>query len=212
MEIYGDYDIYKQSIYIDVDDVILESSDAILSLLNQKYSISPPKQKIHIKDYELKSIKKGLTKKEINNLFESPEFWEKVQFNPIFLHWLQDKDFLEKYNWVLLTKGTHKNLALKYDKLKNLFIKQGLKDYFSYIGIPCEEKKSKLRMVNGIQIDDNLENLKDSDAQIKILVKNNLDTNYNNYLDCDKFITELYIVSNMEQVEQILRFNLINIL
>lgn len=67
-------------------------------------------------------------------------------------------------------------------------------------------------MMEAIQIDDNLENLAKSDAKTKILVKNNVDTKYNNYLKQEHFIPGLYIADNMDQVDQILKFNLINVL
>lgn len=75
-----------------------------------------------------------------------------------------------------------------------------------------EEKKTNLRMMEAIQIDDNLENLVKSDAKTKILVKNNVDTKYNNYLEQEHFIPGLYIADDMDQVDQILKFNLINVL
>ena len=63
-------------------------------------------------------------------------------------------------------------------------------------------------MENGIQIDDNYDNLIKTNARIKILLKNNLITDYNT--DYGKYgnIDNLYIVDTLEEVGQILKFNL----
>ena len=63
-------------------------------------------------------------------------------------------------------------------------------------------------MENGIQIDDNYDNLIKTNARIKILLKNNLTTDYNT--DYGKYgnIDNLYIVDTLEEVGQILKFNL----
>lgn len=63
-------------------------------------------------------------------------------------------------------------------------------------------------MSGGIQIDDNCNNLIDTNAKIKILFKNGINTDYNT--DFGKFggIDNLYIVNNVKELEQVLMFNL----
>lgn len=65
-------------------------------------------------------------------------------------------------------------------------------------------------MLNGIQIDDNINNLINSDAKIKILLKNHRNTNYNNYDQINTEIENLYVVDDIKQVEDILKFNINN--
>ena len=59
-------------------------------------------------------------------------------------------------------------------------------------------------MQGGIQIDDNYNNLKTTDASVKILLKNGIGTNYNDYYLTSDNLQNLYIVDNIEEVVQIL--------
>ena len=61
-------------------------------------------------------------------------------------------------------------------------------------------------MISAIQIDDNYNNLKDTDADLKILLKNEIDTNYNSVYKIKDNLENLYIVDNIQQMIDILRF------
>ena len=62
-------------------------------------------------------------------------------------------------------------------------------------------------MFNGIQIDDNYNYLKDTDAKVKILLKNDKDTNYNSYYLIKDNLENLYILNNLEEILNLLIFN-----
>lgn len=64
-------------------------------------------------------------------------------------------------------------------------------------------------MGGSIQIDDNYENLIDTNSQLKILLKNNLNTCYNNSFNYYMDIPDnLYYANSLKEVYQILEFNL----
>ena len=65
-------------------------------------------------------------------------------------------------------------------------------------------------MYGGIQIDDNYNNLRTTDASVKILLKNGIGTNYNDYYLTSDNLQNLYIVDNIEEVVQILDFISVN--
>ena len=158
----------------------------------------------------MRSIKRNLTKEEIIRFYDSDDFWSNVEVNSIFLKWLDDDSLFKSYNWICFTKGTVKNLQRKYEFLQKVFQEYGRGNFLSYIGIHDSEKKTNLRMFDGIQIDDRIDNLANSDARLKILVKNHLDTNYNSKIEEQEILGNLYVTNDLSDVEDILRFNLIN--
>ena len=205
----SNYDSYeqstKQTIYWDADDVILNSGETIVELLNQKRQGLglEPKKLSDLKDQGYKSILRTVSKREIELLFESDEFWDRVQIKPEFMNLLNSGIF-KSYNHQIVTKGSIENQARKFVKLS-----LDLKGWnWIHHSILENQDKSIVNMENGIQIDDNYDNLIKTNARIKILLKNNLTTDYNT--DYGKYgnIDNLYIVDTLEEVGQILKFNL----
>lgn len=86
-------------------------------------------------------------------------------------------------------------------------------EIFEYIGLDFKQQKNTIDMTNGYQIDDYIPNLLESNAKLKILLTNNRNTYYNDVNkkeDYKNAIEDLYIVNTLEEVEQILEFNLDN--
>ena len=46
----------KQKIYIDIDDVLINTSEVVIELLNLTYDLNPPKTIYDLKDWEYRSI------------------------------------------------------------------------------------------------------------------------------------------------------------
>ena len=199
----------KQKIYWDIDDVVLKTNNQMVKLINEKY-LKPnglkEKSLENIKDWGFNSIYRELNLSQRIELFESEEFWLNVEINEDFLK-IAQSGILKKYNNVFLTQGTEKNLKMKKEFLYN---NNQLKKYiekFDYIGLDINEKKSKINMEKSIQIDDNYENLKNTNASLKILVKNNIETNYNNSFGFIDTPDNLYNVNNLIEALDILKFN-----
>ena len=85
------------TLYLDADDTILLSSEAVIKILNKKYNINPPKTINGMKDWGYRSIYKYITTKEVENIYESDEFFNMVEFDPLFL------DFYNKNKILWLT-------------------------------------------------------------------------------------------------------------
>ena len=75
-----------------------------------------------------------------------------------------------------------------------------------YYGLEHDEDKASVRMLGRIQIDDYYFNLKDTDASVKILLKNDLDANYNSHYTYKDGLQNLYVCDNLNQVVDILMF------
>lgn len=200
----------KQKIYWDVDDVVLNTTETIVDLINNKYRLPNNlecKSMSDCKDWGYKSLWRGMTKQQQMELFEGSDFWEAVKIKPQFYE-LVKTGILDEYDNIFITKGTVYNL---FKKKEYLYEQCDLKEAFNkfqYIGLTDEDEKSSINMSDGIQIDDNYYNLKDTNARLKILLKNYIDTDFNNSLGRIDTCDRLYYVNSLIEVLEILRFNL----
>lgn len=214
----------KIKILWDVDDVVIKTSEYIIEKLNERYNITPPASIYELKDWGYKSIIKRIPdrterkrlmedKSEIWELFESDAFWENVKVREGFLNLWNDDIIKDNYEFVFASKGSEKNLESKEKYLKE---KLGVKneEEIKFIGMSlCTEKgkpenhdKSFLDIREGIQIDDRYSCL-NTNASLKILLKNYIDTSYNKRIDERE---DLYEVNSLEEIKELLIFNVLN--
>ena len=194
----------KQVIYWDVDDVILNTSEVAIDIINKRYlNDGQHKTFEDRKDWGLKSIWRGMNKQIAKEIFESDDFWNSVkvkeEFKKVF------DSIGDKYEHKLVTKGTECN----HDRKQQFLINDTyMKDkQWDYICVGDDEDKNIVNMSNGIFIDDKLENLVVTNARIKILLKNGIDTNYNTPRGKNAVVDNLYVANNLEEVKQLLEFN-----
>lgn len=140
-------------------------------------------------------------------MYESKEFWNSVQVKPEFIELIKSGIF-DSYNHIMITKGSNKNHGYKFATLCIKLQELNWRNW-SYHSVLENQDKSIVNMKDGIQIDDNYDNLVKTNARVKILLRNSLTTDYNT--DYGKYgnIDNLYIVETLEEVRQILEFNLI---
>ena len=194
----------KQTIYWDVDDVILNTSEVVIDIINRRYLDEDQYKTFEDrKDWGLKSIWRGMNKQIAKRIFESDDFWNSVkvkeEFKKVF------DSIGDKYEHKLVTKGTECN----HDRKQQFLINDTyMKDkQWDYICVGDDEDKNIVNMSNGIFIDDKLENLVVTNARIKILLKNGIDTNYNTLRGKNAVVDNLYVANNLEEVKQLLEFN-----
>ena len=194
----------KQVIYWDVDDVILNTSEVAIDIINRRYLDEDQYKTFEDrKDWGLKSIWRGMNKQIAKEIFESDDFWNSVkvkeEFKKVF------DSIGDKYEHKLVTKGTECN----HDRKQQFLINDTyMKDkQWDYICVGDDEDKNIVNMSNGIFIDDKLENLVVTNARIKILLKNGIDTNYNTPRGKNAVVDNLYVANNLEEVKQLLEFN-----
>lgn len=182
-------------IFLDCDDTIMNSSECIIDLLNKKNGTN--KTIRDLKDFHYRSIDKMLTDEDVIRLFESDEFWDSVDYNNGFL---EIKDFIDSnFDVEVVSCGTELNLKKKKEKLKPLGYK------FTGILIKDDSNLCKkcIDMQNGIQIDDNMSSMLNTNAAIKILFQNNSDFTWNRP---KPNADNLYVVQTWKQIFQILEF------
>ena len=196
----------KITVYLDVDDTVLKSSEAIIKILNKKHNIQPPKKTEDLKDWGYSSIYRGITPNEIETIYASDEFFDSVEVDQVFSQFFTKS--LEKVNFVFVTKGTDENLTKKEKYLRRM-----LDGAFDYVGLNFKQNevntersdfdKRAVNMKYGIHIDDRLECLKTTNAPIKILLKKHGVHYWNeDYTG----VSNLYIVNTWEEAIQIVEF------
>ena len=95
-----------------------------------------------------------------------------------------------------------KNYIFNHPELKEVF------NTFKFIGLGLEESKANINMSGAIQIDDNFSYLSNTNAKLKILVKNYHDRTYNNSFGNVDTLDNLYNVNDLNDIWQILDFNI----
>ena len=213
----SEIDIDKQTVYLDVDDVIINSSEVVVDILNQKYRIPhylKPKTVQDVHSWDYKSIGRNFNLDDVNDIFCSDEFWSKIEFVPSFLNLLSklsiesENSLFNRYNWILVTKGDTMNLIKKHSFIFNHPSVVPVRDKIGMYGLGLNGNKDSIRMLGGIQIDDNYDNLIHTDARLKILVTNGLETDYNAHYRIKDNLKNLYVVNSFEEALDILTFNL----
>ena len=205
---------HKQSIFWEVDNIVINSLEMLVDIINQKYNILeglPVKTLENVKDIDLKSINKNITREDIRSIVQSKEFWGTVFINRNF-ELIFSEEILKGYSHYFLIKNTRNITEQKKNFLKSNF--KFIAD-FSFLEVPYEEEDESICFLvipGDIIISDNIKTLLqcDSDTGLKILYTNNIETEYNNAFGkyANEKIEDIYIANTLMQIKDILEFNL----
>lgn len=153
---------------IDADEVLLDSIEANLILMNKKYGKNV--KACDIKKWDFSDVFPSITSQEVEEYFNDPKFFENVKFKK------GAELFLKKHGMAttIITKGGYENILQKQD----YFQAHGY-GYIDYIGLSLEESKGTVDMTGCIFVDDSEKNLIESNADVKILFENNRNAEWN---------------------------------
>lgn len=215
MEIYNQGNVQvnnKKTVYLDVDDVLLFSTEQIISMFNKqrkKEGLDELTKDKDFRDYSFKSFRKGIQfKQKINEMYDSDEFFENVKFNEEFINRLErnNEQVFNAFNWVLVTKGSKINHIKKSRLIFNHpFFKRHINEV-AYYGLTMKEEKRSVYMMDGIQVDDMIENLENTDAIVKILFKNDSDTEQNRINKLRIGLGNLYVINTPSELVDTFEF------
>lgn len=198
----------KVKLFIDADDTILRSSEAVIKLLNQKYGTN--KTTDDWDDWGYLSISEGkATRQDISDLFESQEFFDIVEVYDGFEKMLDM--FSDKVAVRITTKGTPQNLLCKEHFFESRYMDEDLE----VVGLDFTEHakhmfdKSAVDMRGGICIDDRIDCLKSCNANVKILLTNGKYKRWSRPEDAAN-IENLYIAKDWDEVISIINFAMKN--
>lgn len=168
----------SKTLYLDVDEVVLNSIQAMCEMLNKLFDKDLTEKDIHTWNFEEYG---DIGSDFIEAMFDLPLFFEVVRFNPSIFP-LLTKAIYHGYKVVFVTKGGERNR-----KMKEQFIHDylgGFLDYeYEFIGMDINTSKNTVDMSDGVFIDDNENNLFESNAKRKILCVNNPNSNWNSKWD-----------------------------
>ena len=182
-------------LYIDVDDVILNTSETFIDYYTKKNNIH--KSFYDLKDWDFRSIDRNIDKQEFFDYVYNKEFLDNVQINEDFMRFYMKE--ANNYKWHFVTICSPANLFVK-----RYFILNSLPTLMNvdFIGLGKEQKKSDIDMTDGIQVDDRYDNL-NTNATYKILLKNCIETDYNQLLDIRE---DVYITNTFDEVVESIKF------
>lgn len=189
----------KIKIFVDADDTVIESSKTVIDIINERYDINPPKTFQNLHNWNYTCIHPSMTPDEVNEIYASDEFFERVQPNPSFVKvYEKHKD---NFDFFVVTKGDAPNLDKKEQWFHSHFPEM------NFIGIefiPEAENfdKSIIPMKGGIQIDDRTDALVSTTASCKMLLQNGIRVAWNR----PKEGANLYVVQTWEEIGQVLDF------
>lgn len=196
----GKVDVDKQTIYLDVDDVVLNSRSTAVKIFREQYGGGGEER-----SWTFKTTRRGISQNEIIQVFDSDEFWSRVRYKDEFMIPFMEEILIPwRYNVTLVTKGDEGNIKHKWDMLSGRFDF----DRVGFLALDNDESKSRVHMWEGIQIDDNYENLRDTDARVKILFREVDDSDYNGFWRVRDNLPRLYVCSMADEIMDVLRFNL----
>lgn len=156
----------RRKLFVDYDGVIVNTISAITSLYNTDFAAYDGFKPIDwhdVKTWEFIELDCA-TPEYIDTYFNQPRFFDVVEFFPFALLGLEKLN--EYYEISVVSSGNPPNLKLKEQWVANVM------PYASFIGVDMNKysDKSHVRMdyVNSVFIDDLSNNLRKSDAALKI--------------------------------------------
>ena len=170
-------------IYLDFDETITNSIEAVLSVLNPKYGTTYSAEEV--KKWNFDDVFPDIKPDEIEACFESDTFWNNLTFKEDAKENINK--LLEKgYDVTVVTKGSFNNLVRKVCWINKYFDNR-----IDIIALEPNESKGKVDMSNGILIDDNQSYLGESNAKYKVLFENYKGCEWNN--DWDSYVVHNWL-------------------
>ena len=198
------------------DDIKEWNFSTVLTKLNSHIEaklVKEPEFKIQL---EKQNVKLPITKEFILNIAETGEFWSKVTFKEDF--YCLFMNMIHKYHIYFITNGTQKNLIAKENWLSDNLCLETNKNLIQYdfIGLsPNTDKSVEIdKIIKNIyletsvfpftiQVDDKYSNLHSRTGDLKILLKNNRETDYN---QAEGGREDLYVMNTLKEVSDTIWF------
>ena len=187
----------KLNLFIDFDEVLVDSIRSILLILNPRYGTDFKTS--DCMQWDFRDLFPDITSDEVEKCFESDEFWDSLRFKAVGRHVL---DFLDKlkpyYNIVIVSKGTETNL-----KKKRQWLMDNMPISYIFIPIGLDGSKGDINMAGGVHIDDNQYYLNESNATYKLLFANTPHiTDWNNEWEGQMFNSfyDLYVMDTLRMI------------
>lgn len=154
------------NIYIDFDDTITNSIQALLAISNKRYGTNYKVEDVG--NWDFKDIYPDIPLKEIVSIYDTDEFYNLLNIKRDALFVL--RRFAKRNKIFIVTKVNKISMVQKFQWIKEHIQNFGID--VELIGIPLNKSKGIIDMSDGIMIDDNAKFLNETNAKYKILFKN----------------------------------------
>lgn len=190
-------------LYVDLDDTVLDSSEAVIEILNKKHGMN--KTINDLKDWNFRSIYHNMTSEMVVSIFDSDEFFDTVKINGEFADFY--KKHANDFKFVFVSKGYKANIDKKRALIEDKFPGSEFIPCLFYPDVDCDYDKSHIDMRGGIQIDDRFDCLCETNASCKILIDNGRDLKWSRQT---KTIDGLYKARGWKDAGEILEYALLD--
>jgi 5'(3')-deoxyribonucleotidase len=189
----------KINLFLDFDETLTQSIKQFVKVANKRFGTN--KNYEELKKWNFEDLFPNITYENINDIFASDDFF-------VDLELIEDVETVmnklkEQFNIYIATIGSEDNL-----RKKESWLKDNLKDIkYKFIGLldnssSIEYDKSSVDMTDSIFVDDRVDNLRSSNAKVKILFKNNKNYDWQQ-IDSNE---EIYIVNSWKEIYDMLSF------
>lgn len=149
-------------IFVDFDETLTESINAIMEIVGKEYGVYSFYKPLK---WDFSDIYPFLSARELEQKFDSDEFFETLKLKPYALEVLSELS--KEYEISVVTVASSISLPKK-----KIFIEKNLPFIKEVVGISHGESKSSVDMSGAIFFDDVEKNLNDSNATKKVLFEN----------------------------------------
>ena len=158
----------KPTLYIDLDNVVFDTVDAIKTLYDENYRLYDNYKCVDynaMTSYDFRELQL-LTKEKLNEYFCSGRFFDVVNCIEGAELSIATLNGFNQYPVTLVSIGTPENIKGKQQWIDNV-LRGGFELDVDFVGLNSFDK-SEIDMSGGILIDDELKNLETSNADVKI--------------------------------------------
>lgn len=190
----------KTKLYIDLDDTVLKSSEAVIKILNNKYGLH--KTIANLKDWKYRDIY-PMSEDQIEDIYASDEFFDIVEVDDGFKKFYDKfKDVCEFY---IVSLGNIENLKKKREFISKLYPEFIFCDVVPREYAEKDFQKSHIDMNGGYQIDDRCDCLLDTNAKYKLLLTHGVSYDWNRP---EKYsnVEGLYTCRDWKDISDIIEF------
>ena len=184
----------KVNVWIDVDGTLVDTNAQVTNYLNNKFNKSYTANDVWW--YDFTKLYKQAKHNDIIQMFEDKDFYENITAFDYCCDVINQRRDSDMFKFNIVTCGTQEKLLNKYNWIMN-----NIKGDIAIRGLLQPTKKG-LDMTGAIQIDDEIINLRESNAAVKILFRNHKDREYNRPYRNE----ELYIVNDWREINDIFSF------
>ena len=188
----------KHDLFLDFDSTMVNSTKRLVEILNEQFGKKEDWEEL--RQYDGQDLFPEATRQDVIAVFDKEEFFEGLEIFDGCLDVV--KKYKDYFNIKIATIGTKQNLYYK-----KIFCNLNFDFDYEFLGIEKDGMgKHMIDMSDGILIDDHVDNIRTSNAKVRILFKNGIDTDWNKVEYDDPLYKQIDILDDWCDVDATLNF------